>query len=396
MRKSLAFLLGSGISKKGGLLSVQAITTRILSGEKVSHHTDGSYYLEEGISDNINYVERVVLLLRLVNLEINRYFLYDPIPRTINYEHLYYLINQIHDSILGEYENPLVGAFLEKNWNDFQRIGSYSLGDSLQPWDIAELLNEAENYIRDVVWRSLLKDSYQVDYLKSLCDACLDDSFTRVYLFTLNHDTLLETALKKSNLPYNDGFRPVINGVRYWHPDVLAKSETKVRLIKLHGSIDWFSFQPNEYSFGSAAVGIPIDEDYWHTRNPSGVMQRPMGGRPVFLAGTFNKMLHYTSEIFADLYFFFRSTLRSVDNLVICGYGFGDKGINSQIVEWMNQASANHLLIIHNNPDDLKKNARGAIIKNWEDWSRQDRLSINKTWIEDTTWQKIKENLKIE
>lgn len=399
MATKIAFLLGAGISIPAGFPSTSEITSRILLGEGVIRHTDGTYYFAENNPDGSHAldisVRRAALLLNRLLLEINRYYLFEIIPHTANYEDLYYVANQILDSEAGEFENPIIGAFLDNLSADITRIGYQYSMQTREAWDLDRLFNETENYIRDMVWRMLQRDVTQNDYLKNICDSCLDDEVESVDIFSLNHDTLLESYFDKAGITYNEGFGRPIEGVRYWHPSILENSDTKVRLLKLHGSISWFSFPRNEHSFGSSAIGIPSDWDIWHTVNPTGERQHPEGGRPVFLAGTFNKMLQYTREIFADLHFLFRRSLRTIDRLIICGYGFGDKGINSQIVEWMSQSMNKHLTIIHQEPKRLKRNARGAIKRNWDDWSNEGRLSCVEAYIENTTWQEIKGNSKL-
>ena len=399
MAGKISFLLGAGISIPAGFSTTNEITSRILSGEGIIHHDDSTYYFDNSLPIGMHnfdvYVNRVILLLKKLLLEINNYYLYDFNAHCPNYEDLYYVVNQLHDSELREYENPVVGAFLEKIILDIWRINSQNYpGDASGSWDLNKLLGEAQNYIRDVVWRMLQKEITKTDHLKSICDACLDQDIEKVDIFTLNHDLLLETALNTSSIPYNIGFSKQINHVRYWHPKWFEKNNTKVRLLKLHGSIDWFIFPSNEYSYGPEATGISDSGDIWHTVDPNGNSQTPAGGRPIFLAGTFNKMLHYTSAIFADLHYLFRQSIRSVEDLIVCGYGFGDKGINSQIIEWMSQSSNKHLTLIHKDPRELRQKSRGAIMNNWNDWERQGRLSIIEAFIEDVSWQDIKLLLK--
>ena len=94
----------------------------------------------------------------------------------------------------------------------------------------------------------------------------------------------------------------------------------------------------------------------------------PLDGRPLLLMGTFNKVAQYSQGIFLDLHYGFRSTLQEADQLVVCGYSFGDKGINSEVIEWYYAKHGRRFLVIHPNPDDLVSNARGAIQNKWNEW----------------------------
>jgi hypothetical protein len=77
----IAFLLGAGTSIPAGLPTTSQMTSRVLSGHDIIHHTDGTYYLEEPDADGMTildaHVQRVTLLLRRLQLEIERYYLYD-------------------------------------------------------------------------------------------------------------------------------------------------------------------------------------------------------------------------------------------------------------------------------------------------------------------------------
>jgi hypothetical protein len=392
MKNKIAFLLGSGISIQAGFPTTHRITERILSGDDIYHFSDGTYYFGDKQPYDI-YVQRVATLLRILKLEIDHYFVIDGYHQT-NYEELMYVINQINDSALGEYENPLVGVFIAKISSDLDKINQNYPDNIISRWTLRDFFENAKDYIHDIVWRMLIKDNVPTDYLeKTICAACRDDEFDKVNIFTLNHDTLLETVFKSEGISINTGFGQEINKVRYFNTELLEDSEIKVRLLKLHGSIDWFKFGKNEYSSGIDAIGIPPDWDCWHTINPSGKRQYPAGGRPLILVGTFNKMLQYTSGIFADLYCLFRQSLKTTHRLIVCGYGFGDKGINSQLIEWMGQSNENHLIIIHNEPEKLLKGARGAIQNNWQGWLKNNRLIKIRSLIQDISWSEIKRQI---
>lgn len=60
--------------------------------------------------------------------------------------------------------------------------------------------------------------------------------------------------------------------------------------------------------------------------------------------------------------------LDTADQLAVCGYSFGDKGINTVITEWFDaKPTSRRLLVIHPDHEELFKNARGAIRFRWKD-----------------------------
>ena len=392
----IAFLLGSGVSIPAEMPSTRDITERILSGKGVMRHTDENYYLGQplyahtGFPDE--YIPRVLEFLKRLKLEIDQYYNHEP-ERYTNYEDLYYVASQIHDSELGEYDNPAVQPFIDKILPDIRPLLVSKENEIRQEWQIHELAGEVIHYIRDVVWHLLSKEPNRLDHLGCIKDACRGSQLSNVDIFTLNHDTVLERYLSQNGLQVTDGFRKPVNNVRYWNPDLFESGSSKVRLFKLHGSVNWFRFRPFGGDWSNESIGIPLDWDFWHTKNPQSKKQWPVDGRPTFLAGTFNKMLQYTSGIYADLYYQFHRSLRHTQRLVACGYSFGDKGINRRLVEWICSSTDQKITIVHPEPEKLKRASRGAISNKWDEWICRDKLTIIPKAIEETSWRDIRDSL---
>lgn len=399
----VAFLFGSGISIPAGMPSTQEITQQILAGEgSIRRHSNGTYDFDHPVSDDFalqdDSVSQVITLLKRLKSEVDQYYHIAEDQRQTNYEDLYYVTTQIHDSESGNYDNPVVQPFIEKALPDVKELWMQrEYGHRNNPSLIA-LTQEAMNYVSDTVWNMLDKESIENCHLKSIMNACIDDQIATVDLFTLNHDTVLDKLLRQflleRNMAPNDGFGRPINGVRYWEPDLFDSVPSKVRLFKLHGSIDWFRFRPNNGTWYDELVGIPSNQDAWHTRNPSNQAQYPIDGRPLILIGTFNKMLQYTtSGIFAFLNCQFHCSLRRTQYLVISGYGFGDKGINSAITNWIYSSSDHRIIVIHHDPTQLMNNARAAIRHKWRDLENRNVLKAIPKRIEEVDWQEIKDGL---
>lgn len=399
MTKRVSFLFGSGVSLPAKMPSVKLITKKVLSGEGVRHHSVGNYdfghplYAHAGFADE--YVPRVAAFLKRLAVEIEEYYSSDH-ERIVNYEDLFYVASQIHDSELGEYDNPIVQPFIDKILIDIEPLFVGKENEIRKKWELHQIAVEATHYIHDIVWRSLTSEPTDLDYLHCVRDACQDKGISYVDLFTLNHDTVIERFLDLCDIEYTEGFGPPTNGVRYWSPENFEDHSYKVRLFKLHGSINWFLFSPNTATRRNEPVGIPLDGDYLHTRNPDGQLQSPLGGRPVLLAGTFNKMLQYTTGIFADLYYQMYRSLKETEILILCGYGFGDKGINTRIIEWAYSTMQNVLVVIHAKPENLRIKARGAISKNWDEWLQSSKLVLIQKWIENTSWEEICDAIQVD
>ena len=392
MSQKLSFLLGSGVSRPAKMPSVIQITEKVLSGNGIMRHTDGNYYFgsplyaHAGFPDE--YIPRVVAFLKRLSVEIEQYYSFDR-DRAITYEDLFYVAAQIHDSEMGEYDNPIAQAFIDKIMPDIKPLLVRHKNETRKQWKLHEIANEATHYIHDIVWHSLATEPANLDYLHCVKEVCQDIKLKSVDLFSLNHDIVFEQCFQAWGVKYTEGFGEPINGVRYWSPELFDVPSIKVRLFKLHGSVNWFLFRANAVSWRNEPVGIPLNGDFWHTQDPDGQLQTPVDGRPMLLAGTFNKMLQYTSGIYADLYYQMYRALRETEILIVCGYGFGDKGINNRIIEWAYSSDQNVMVVVHAEPESLKVRARGAILKNWDNWLQSSKLVLVQKWIEDTSWKDI-------
>lgn len=392
--KKVIFLLGSGISIPAELPSTNDITQLVLSCKGVVRHTDGTYYLSNNESEYFitnEYISRIGPFLERIKKEIDAYYRNS---QKANYEDLYYLVSQIRDSEDGEYDNPAIKPLIDKIYPDIKSLFDRRESDTHYDWTLLDIAQEAVNYIRDVVWRSLSKTPKRLDHFRLISDVCHDKNISGIDIFTLNHDTLLEQYLSEANIQINDGFGPLQeNGLRYWDANLLDTNDLEVRFLKLHGSINWFGFAPN-HEMSLEKVAIPSDWDVWHTNDLNGQRQWPVGGRPLFLAGTFNKMLDYSSDIYAEQHFQFHKSLRETKFLIACGYGFRDKGVNRKIVEWVYSGDQNKLLIIHPEPDKLVINARGAISGNWGKWVKGNRVIVVPKKIEDVNGNEVLDYVK--
>ena len=380
----LVMLLGSGISIPAGMPTVDEITERVLSGEGAYRHTDSTYYLGHAPDFMRSPVQRVLGLLKALQLHTESHKT-DGWPGALpaSYEELAYLATQVSDAETGEVDNPALDAFISRLRPEVQRYLSVGEEEGLNAWELHELGEQATRYVENVEWRLLLKEPKEGEHLRSLLEACADEDYGGTDIFTLNHDTVLESYLSRKGVDFKDGFGQPVNGIRYWQPDGYEVPTPKASIHKLHGSIDWFLF--------SNHLGIPLHWDIWHQTDPFGRLQHAMGGKPLLLTGTFNKMLAYLKSPFLELHYRFYRALLGTSRLLVCGYGFGDKGINSRIFEWMNASSQHCITVVHADSDQLRSNPRSGFSWRSEEWLKEGRLRIVPKWIEDgTSWADIR------
>ncbi|MBF0548845.1 MAG: hypothetical protein HQM08_30775 [Candidatus Riflebacteria bacterium] len=143
MPQRLSFLFGSGISIPANFPSVADITKIILTGNGVMRHTNGNYSFGpplNGFPDE--HVPKVVDFLKKLSEEITKYH-----SREANYEDLYYVAAQIHDSESGKYDNPVVDAFIEKIIPKNSPLLVGKTNEIKRQWNIQEIAEEATHYI---------------------------------------------------------------------------------------------------------------------------------------------------------------------------------------------------------------------------------------------------------
>jgi len=107
--------------------------------------------------------------------------------------------------------------------------------------------------------------------------------------------------------------------------------------------------------------------------------------RPVMLIGTFDKIEQYSHDIFGQLSCEFRRVLATSTALLVCGYGFRDKGINNQIIEWLYSSRSRRLVVIHPSPVDLAKSARPAIGRGLGEWEKAGILRLVAKGVQDVS-----------
>ncbi len=360
--RNIAFLFGSGISLSAGLPTTQKITCKLLYDPNVMEDRSSTYKFiprnenRENECPNIHNPQdvehrkqalEVQKFLGIIRSEIERINCrIDPDNIDLNYEDIYYVIEQIYDHKIQNYENPAIQPFIDI------LLGNYpDILESDQFRGLLGFVREARYYIkwlvRELICRSEEKNhsiSYITDFFKPLKE--LDIKLTGI--FTLNHDRLLERCFKETGISYTDGFSPnPSNSKRMWKPE-LYSGDYLLNLFKLHGGVDWY-----------------VNANQWVEKNcilPSSAGAIEMTEvRPNILVGTFNKLLEYQGGIFNELMCMFRERLKQTDSLIVSGYSLRDKGINTAIVEWIYSTDNKVVVLVHEKPDQLIAGARKAI-----------------------------------
>jgi SIR2-like protein len=161
-------------------------------------------------------------------------------------------------------------------------------------------------------------------------------------IFTLNHDVLVECQCKADDVAYEDGFADRRGELRIFSDWPLERRE-RVRIFKLHGSVNWFLY---DFPGWARAYAIP-DKDAFHSLDQNGKLVKPVQGKSSFLSGAVVKQQSYVVGIFGDIFAAFRHHLRNHTHLICCGYGFGDSGINNCLQQWLCDAHDKKLVVLN-------------------------------------------------
>jgi len=297
------------------------------------------------------------------------------------------MASQIADAQSKEYDNPAIQPMLDK-------IFSKGFLDSWEKMEFKRqgLFKEARYYITDAVrhklWLPLPEDT---TYLNLFADAARDKRVNTLDVFSLNHDLLLEQCFMKNNISIIDGFTTSNRDLRYWQASLYEKKEPKLRLYKLHGSINWCRIRNEDNPLYSQQIVIATDPDY--AKDKKGNYLTLLDERS-FLIGTFNKMLEYTAkDIFFQLFCIFRQHLHASSRLIVLGYSFGDKGINSVLINWLLSNENNLMLIIHPDFSLLRSTAGGAILNKWKILVEKKVLRFIEKPFEETSWDDVVDEL---
>jgi hypothetical protein len=274
----LAFLLGAGCSKSAGLPLMNELTEEVLVHEKISNETKilldkVSEFFSGAASANIeDYMSEIVDLLSIAERRTN----------------------------CGATQCKITVGDEEKDASELQKA-------------LDEIKHAVASSIRD---REIDIATHQ-QFVRAVHSSLQAGKASRdVDYFILNYDTLIEDALGLERVIYCDGFTGAATG--WWEPSVFSADESRARVFKIHGSIDW----------------CLLSGDSLPRRIRSGIKtESQMSHVLIYPAAT--KYQETQRDPFSQLLKYMRLSLcpgeRKEMVLAICGYSFGDSHIDLEI-----------------------------------------------------------------
>lgn len=380
----VVFLLGSGASKAAGLPTMPEITRDVTDGLRFQFHTDGRHYLvnppRQALVNAEHEVQRSVAIIRCASRLVRLQTGASP-----NYEEVYFLLRQVLDHLLGEFENPALIPLVREMERQFSasKWVSSKYGDSVT---LLEAVDGACDYIRDAVWRLLQRDA-SCEHLRAWAGAVQALGRECAAIVSLNHDDLAREALVNAGVSFVDGFDTREGGVSDWAPPELDRTGC-VKLIQLHGSLKWFWTADRANSAARSYLARVQQSDLDHLTSASGMNLILVDNRPCLSVGTHNKVTDYFKQPFSELYSQVTRLLREsgrVERLVLAGYGGADKGVNLQISDWMQTGTARRIVLVHPDPKKWLAFARPHIAGQWPQWEQSGRARAVPKKVEDVT-----------
>lgn len=387
----LILFLGSGVSFQSGLPKIEELTSSIL---RSSYYRDSYVHFSPGRQPDpelraADVTPRVRRLLRLLKKHDERDRLlvgYVPADKrssgaifrgkTTTYEDLFYLCQQISLWGNGLVDNSLVTPLME---TIERRARGFLTGRSVlaRMSDLAKLAELSCYFIESVVAEELrTKNLVGFDLVLELATSPLVEQLTIV---TLNHDTLVEQFLENHRLAFVDGFGKRDGDVRWYDDELYDRGEAKVKVLKLHGSVSWYSFLVDGRSQPAIFHGTDVEQ----IKDSEGRQLKPLFRRPSFLSGI-NKPVAYQRGIYANMHFRFHQLLRQGDLMVMSGYGWGDTAINFQLDTWLDQSRRNTIILLQERPEELVERSL-TVASGYDAWVRSGQLIPIDQWLSGTS-----------
>jgi hypothetical protein len=301
------------------------------------------------------------------------------------YEDVFALCQQIDYWMHGLSDNALTTPFLELLE---RRAGTIVDGQrrSARMVALGQLAIATSRFIQVVVADALR--STNVVGFDLLLELIAAPDIEQVNIVTLNHDTLVEQLLARAGIPVVDGFGDPDGDVRWYDDARYDDANARIRLIKLHGSIDWYTFVrgprrvPAILLRGTAAEAADAAGQALEAASPY----------PSFLSGG-EKEAFYQHGIYADLHLRFHQLLRECHLMIMSGYGWGDTGITNQIDWWLEQRPTNRLVLLHRRPEEIRDRSP-LVMMSYDDLVQRGQLVLVERWLCDTSLPSLRPVLR--
>ncbi len=171
----------------------------------------------------------------------------------------------------------------------------------------------------------------EIRYFQSLQDFI--KTFGDIDVFTLNYDRCVEAVLEHCDIPFTCGF-----DMHGWNSELFKRDDIKVRIYKLHGSLDWYRDEEDQAVY---SLQCP-PEDRIPAADPP----------PLLIFGTVHKLT--ATDPFLYLSYTFSEMVKERMVIAIIGYGFGDDYVNQIILQGLSRNSRKRLLVVGKDAEEAQ------------------------------------------
>ena len=261
------------------------------------------------------------------------------------------------EDVLSHLINYLAIAERLKDDTSAINIGSQTFNKT----ELRTAINDIKRLVAEIILKERKTTQHHFSFVKAVHRAQRPGrgaNASPTHYVVLNYDSLLEDALGYEGLTYADGMS--VGATGRWSPAELFKPDLQARVLKLHGSLDWYGEEKSEV-----------------IRRLPPHMAKELGNQRIIIAPAESKYAETQSEPYSTLMQSFDALLKSQSkstldkSLFILGYGFGDAHVNRRIERAL-QYNENLTVVVLTNITPDK-----GILKKWsENPSTNERLVI--------------------
>lgn len=272
-------------------------------------------------------------------------------PRVVHYEDLFSLAEQASRTEIDHTPNLAVVEFRRRLKRETASLHSNFQAGVGGLAGFTRLAETACEFLHWVVHYQLTSGSRPRKGLEVISKTAAN--VNALDIFTLNHDLLVEKQLKADGVTdFETGFDDRSHGEFSVYRSGWSKSpRKKVRLIKLHGSLNWYLY---DFPGWARQYAIPHGEPF-HCHDQNGTLVHPVEWKAAFLSGTVVKEQRYGLGFWGELFTAFREDLAKHTHLICCGYGFGDTGVNQRLHQWAHDRPERRNTLVILTPNDPEK-----------------------------------------
>jgi hypothetical protein len=335
----ICMILGAGFSAPAGMLTVDGISEKFTSPnieDEILHCQSGEWQWSEMAcaADKVNgtlssqHIPTAYLLKELVRV----YLSIEQSP-VLNYEDFFQWVYDITKNNSCQFKRlkKRVRACLNAISNDT----AYAL-DTLPN----DLIYSCILHLIDscLITRERVEDL--ITLYKSYIDLFQNED-NEIDIYTLNHDLLLELFTQECKLNMSNGFSTTLSTLYQNSKHIPIFDNTfagRIRLIKLHGSVDQYKYGYTENSNRHKGYDYFKTLDYYDKQlaqdidaHGNAIQKFTPNITPQFVTGRNKHNLIQKDKMYSELYKRFEANLPLAEKLIIVGYSFADEHINSII-----------------------------------------------------------------